>query len=78
METYDGWDTKKRKVWREDRVINPTWSSSDSIMTAWKPQMREGTLDLRVAIPKPQIDIMKASMEAFTVDSGDDASSGEG
>ena len=78
METYDGWDTKKGNVWREDRALNPTWSSTDCIMTAWKPRMREGTSDPRVAIPKPQIDIIKASVEAFTVDSGDDASISEG
>ena len=47
-------------------------------MTAWKPRMREGTSDPRVAIPRPQIDIIKASVEAYTVDCGDDESIAEG
>ncbi len=47
-------------------------------MTAWKPRMREGTLDRRVVIPKPQIDIIKASVEAFTANSDDDESMAEG
>lgn len=69
---------KKGNVWREDRAISPTWSSTDCIMTAWKPRMREGTSDPRVAIPRPQIDIIKASVEAYTVDCGDDESIAEG
>ena len=65
METYDGWDTKKGNAWREDRLISPTWSNKDCVMTAWKPRIREGTSGPRVAIPKSQIDIIKASMAAF-------------
>ncbi len=40
--------------------------------------MREGTSNPRVAIPKPQIDIIKASVEAFTANSDDDESMAEG
>jgi hypothetical protein len=39
--------------------------------------MQEGTSDPRVAIPRPQIDIIKAFVEAFTVDSSDDESIAE-
>ena len=78
METYEGWDTKKGNVWREDRTMNPTWSSTKCIMTAWKPRARDATLDPKVAIPIPQIDIIKASVRAFTTDSECDASSSEG
>ena len=65
MEMYDGWDTKKGNAWCEDRLISPTWSNIDCAMTAWKPRIREGTSDPRVAIPKSQIDIIKASMATF-------------
>ena len=65
METYDGWDTKKGNAWREDRLISPTWSNTDCVMTAWKPRIREGTSGPKVAIPKLQIHIIKASMAAF-------------
>jgi hypothetical protein len=78
LETYAGWDTKKGNVWREDRIIPPTWSSTNCIMTAWKPRFREGTSDPRVSIPKPQIDIIKASVAAFTVDANNDESMGQG
>jgi hypothetical protein len=40
--------------------------------------MQEGTLDPRVAIATSQIDIIKASVEAFTIDSGNDESIVEG
>ena len=78
METYDGWDTKKGNVWREDRDIAPTWSSTDCIMTAWKPRFREGTSDPKVAIPKPQIDIIKASVMAFMSESNNIGSTSQG
>ena len=77
IETYEGWDTKKVNVWREDRTMNPTWSSTKCIMIAWKPRAREATLDSKVAIPIPQIDIIKASVEAFLEDSKEDASTAE-
>ena len=56
---------KKGNIWREDRVISPTWLNTDCIMTAWKPRIREGTLGSRVSIPKQQIDIIKATIVAF-------------
>jgi hypothetical protein len=77
METYDGWDTKKGNVWREDRVISPTWSSTNCIMTAWKPRFREGTSDPKVAISKPQIDIIKASVTAFMFELNNDGSTAQ-
>jgi len=39
--------------------------------------MQEGTSDRRVAILTLQIDIIKALVEAFTIDSGDDESMAE-
>src|SRR5579875_164178 len=77
METYDGWDSKKGNVWREDRVISPTWSSTDCIMTAWKPRFREGSSNPKASIPKSQIDIIKASVIAFMSTSNNSESSGE-
>lgn len=78
MDTYHGWDTAKGNVWREDRATAPTWSSTKCIMTAWKPRARDTTRDPKVAIPKAQIDIIKASLTAFTGDFEDDASIAEG
>ena len=65
METYAGWDTKQGNVRREDRVIPSTWSSTDCIMTAWKPCFREATKDPKTTIPSLQIEIIKASVVAF-------------
>ena len=65
METYAGWDTEGN-VWHEDRIIPSTWSSTDCIMTAWKPRFREATKDPKVKIPNLQIEIIKASVAAFT------------
>lgn len=78
MDTYVGWDTKKGNVWREDRTMDPTWSNTSCIMTAWKPRARESTSDPKIAIPTAQIDIIKASVNAFTTNSEDDASTSEG
>ena len=66
METYAKWDTKEGNVWREDRIISSTWSSMDCIMTAWKPHFREAIKDPKVKIPSLQIEIIKASVAAFT------------
>ena len=77
LETYEGWDTKKGNSWREDRSMDPIWSSTSCIMTAWKPRFREGTSDPKVAIPKPQIDIIKASVQAYSSDSEQDSSAAE-
>ena len=65
METYAGWDTKQGNVWRKDRVIPPTWSSTDCIMTAWKPRFREATKDPKATILSLQIEIIKASVTTF-------------
>jgi len=43
-------------------------------MIAWKPHFREGTSNLRMAILKPQIDIIKALEEAFIFEANDDES----
>lgn len=82
MDTYDGWDTKAGNVWREDRVIPPSWSNTDCIMTAWKPRGKKGNDDAhqvltRVTIPKTQINIIKSSVAAFVTDSNNDASTSE-
>jgi len=66
--------TQKGNVWRKDYVIPPTWSSIDCIMMAWNPCFREGTSNPRVAILKLQIDIIKASVVAFTIDANNDDS----
>ena len=65
MDTYAGWDTKEGNVWREDQAFAPNWSSTDCIMTAWKPRIRAGTSNPRTSIPKAQIDIIKSSVAAF-------------
>ena len=77
METYAGWDTKEGYVWREDRIIPSLWSSTDCIMTAWKPRFREATKDLKVRIPSLQIKIIKASVAAFTIAANTDDSMAE-
>jgi len=43
-----------------------------------KPRFREGTSDPRVAILKPQIDIIKASMMAFIFESNNTESTTQG
>ena len=75
MDTYSGWDTKEGNMWREDRGFQPNWSHTDCIMTAWKPRIRAGTGDPRIKIPKAQISIIKASVDAYVYESGNDASS---
>ena len=77
METYAGWDTKEGNVWREDRIIPSTWSSTDCIMTAWKPRFHEATKDPKVRIPSLQIEIIKASVVAFTAAANIDDSMAE-
>jgi len=47
-------------------------------MTAWKPHFREGTSDPKVAIPKPQIDIIKALVMAFMSESNNTESTAQG
>ena len=56
---------KQGNVWHEDRIIPSTWSSTDCIMTAWKPRFHEATKDPKATIPSLQIEIIKASMTAF-------------
>lgn len=68
MVTYVGWSKIKGNVLREDR----TWSS-----TKCSIKSLEATLDSKVAIPIPQINIIKAFVRAFTTDSVDGASSSE-
>ena len=83
MDTYTGWDTKAGNVWREDRIIPPSWSNTDCIMTAFKPRGKRGAEDqpqiiTKVTIPKPQINIIKSSVEAFMANSNNAAASAEG
>jgi len=47
--------------------------NTNCIMTAWKPRKREGTSYPRVAIPKLQNDIIKASVAMFIVDANDES-----
>ena len=68
METYVRWDTKQGNVWRKESKICASWLNTDCILTAWKPRFREGTSGPRMAIPKQQIDIIKASIVAFATD----------
>jgi hypothetical protein len=63
--TYFGWDTKQGNLWCEDKAINTSWTHTDCIMTAWKPRVRAGTSDPRIKIPKTQIAIIRASVEAY-------------
>ena len=78
MDTYAGWDTKEGNVWREDRSFPPNWSSTNCIMTAWKPRFREGTANPRIRIPKGQIGIIKSSVAAYLSQTSNDASETEG
>jgi len=47
----------------------------DCIMIALKPQMRGGTSDPRIKIPKTQIAIIKALVDAYMFAKGNNASS---
>jgi len=44
-------------------------------MIAWKPHMRVGTLDQKIKIPKTQIAIIKALVDAYVFAKGNNASS---
>ena len=74
MDTYVGWDTKQGNSWCEDKAISPSWTHTDCIMTAWKPRFRAGTSDPRVKIPKNQIAIIKASVDAYLTGENNNAS----
>jgi hypothetical protein len=62
---YTGWDSKKRKLWYEDKGFLPCWSHTDYVMTAWKSKVHLGTMDPKMRIPAKQISIMMASLEIY-------------
>ena len=76
-DTYFGWDAIKGNSWCEDTTISPSWIHTDCIMTAWKPRVRAGTSNPRIKIPKVQVAIIKASVEAYMTGDKNNVSSAE-
>jgi hypothetical protein len=74
-DTYIGWDTKPGNSWCEDKAISLSWTHTDCIMTAWKARVREGNSNPRIRIPKHQIAIIKASVDAYVSGERNNASS---
>ena len=73
--TYGGWNREKGNSWREDKAISPSWIHTDCIMTAWKPRIRAETSDPKIKIPKQQIPIIEASVEAYLAGENNNPSS---
>jgi hypothetical protein len=76
-DTYVGWDTKQGNTWCEDIDISPSWTHTDCIMTAWKARTREGSSNPKIKIPKHQIAIIKASVEAYVLGENNNYTSSE-
>ena len=70
-ETYEGWDSTSRNIWREDRSFDPIWAHIDCIMDAWQSRICEETTNPRMQIPMLQIANIKATVERFEVEDDD-------
>ena len=64
-QTYKGWDIKKSVQWEHESLEEPTWVSTDCLLTSWMSTIRETTQNARIKIPLVQIPIIKASIATF-------------
>jgi hypothetical protein len=64
-ETYDDWDGKRSMQWRIDDSEPPMWEHTNSIMSAWKSGIREGTRNPTMRIPSLQVNEIKESLVVF-------------
>ena len=64
MDSYTGWNSKEGNVWCKDKDFVPCWSYIDSIVTTWKSQIELAIVDQRMRIPKNQIFIILALLDA--------------
>jgi hypothetical protein len=65
QKTYDGWNGKRSMQWRIDESQPPVWEHTNSIMSAWKLGIREGTRNLTMRIPSLQVNVIKESLAVF-------------
>lgn len=65
QETYDGWDGERSMQWRIDNLEPPMWEHTNSILSAWKSGIQEGTRNLTMKIPSLQVNISKESLAIF-------------
>ena len=50
-DTYEGWDSTRGNIWREDRSFDSIWAHMDCIMDAWQSSIRKGTTNPQMQIP---------------------------
>ena len=70
-QTYKGWNTKKSVQSECETSQQPTWVSTDCLLTSWISTIRETTRNARIKIPLVQIPIIKASIA--TIDHEEEA-----
>jgi hypothetical protein len=65
QETYDGWDGERSMQWRIDDSEPPMWEHTNSIMSVWKLEIREGTRNPTMRIHSVQVNVIKESLAMF-------------
>jgi len=62
---YTGWDSERGLRWKVDIGDPPVWEHTNTLMTAWKSQIRKDTRQCLLKIPAAQINIINCSLASY-------------
>jgi hypothetical protein len=65
QETYAGWDGDRSMQWTIEDSQPPVWEHTNSMMSAWKSGIRDGTRNPTMRIPSLQVNVIKESLAVF-------------
>lgn len=62
---YTGWDSERGLRWKVAISDQPVWEDTNTLITAWKSQIRKDTRQCLLKIPAAQIDIIYRSLASY-------------